>query len=183
MYHDQAFLSVKPATEWEQELMAALTWSHQVSALQKEALIGMQAQTILHSMYIKDIRGQLQGKEEKKKKGMQTSRINMDRWAKVLAQDQVFEAVQESQSAQDTAKEASSKSKRKDAKERYLEAMEVWKVWEMDRKAQNGEVKARSAQVGEGSQKLGHWEGQCISWPLEAQLEQAQHAFHGEGPS
>ena len=120
--------------------MTALTRSHQVAALQKEALIGMQAQTILHSMYIEDIRGQLQGKEEKKKKGMQTSRINMDGRAKVLTQDQVFEAVQESQAAQDAAKEAS--SKRKDAKERYLEAMEVWKVREMDRKARNGEVKA-----------------------------------------
>jgi hypothetical protein len=41
-------------------------------------MIRMQAQTILHSMYIEDIRGQLQGKEEKKKKGIQTSRINMD---------------------------------------------------------------------------------------------------------
>ena len=160
-YHDQALLSLEPSTEREQELMTALTRSHQVAALQKEALIGMQAQTILHSMYIKDIRGQLQGKEEKKKKGMQTSRINMDGQAKVLTQDQVFEAVQESQAAQDAAKEAS--SKRKDAKERYLEAMEVWKVREMDRKARNGEVKAgwvkevKNWGVEKDSAKTDHW--------------------------
>jgi hypothetical protein len=114
--------------------------SHQVAALQKEVMIRMQAQTILHSMYIEDIRGQLQGKEEKKKKGIQTSRINMDGRAKVLTQDEVFEAVWNSQAAQDAAKEAS--SKRKDTKERYSEAMEVWRVREMDRKARNGEVKA-----------------------------------------
>jgi hypothetical protein len=103
-------------------------------------MIGMQAQTILHSMYVEDIRGQLQGKEEKKRKGAQIGRINMDGRAKVLMQDEVFEAVQESHTAHDAAKEAF--SKRKDAKAKYLEAMEVWKVREMDQKAQNVEVKA-----------------------------------------
>ena len=49
-----------------------------MATLQKDAIIGMQAQSILHSMYIEDIRGQLQGKEEKKKNGTQTGRINMD---------------------------------------------------------------------------------------------------------
>ena len=111
-----------------------------MATLQKDAIIGMQAQSILHSMYIEDIRGQLQGKEEKKKNGTQTGRINMDGRAKVLTQDEVFEAVRESHAAHDAAKEAS--SKRKDAKARYLEAMEVWKVREMDWKARNAEVKA-----------------------------------------
>jgi hypothetical protein len=75
---DKALLSHKPTTSCEQELMAALKWSHHVVALQKDAMIGMQAQTILHSMYVEDIRGQLQGKEEKKRKGAQIGRINMD---------------------------------------------------------------------------------------------------------
>ncbi|KAF8256637.1 hypothetical protein EI94DRAFT_1641876, partial [Lactarius quietus] len=119
----------------------ALEQSHQVVALQKEAMIGMQAQTILQSMYVEDIRGQLQGKEERMKKRAQTGRINMDEREKVLTQDEVFEAMQKSQAAHDAAKEAS--SKRKDAKERYSEALEVWKVRKMDRKAQNGEAKAR----------------------------------------
>ncbi|KAF8261090.1 hypothetical protein EI94DRAFT_1705808 [Lactarius quietus] len=123
---DNNLLSLKPATEQEQELIAALEWSHQVVALQKEAMIRMQAQTILQSMYVKDIRGQLQGKEERMKKRAQTGRINMDGRAKVLMQDEVFKAVQKSQAAHDATKEAS--SKRKDANERYSEAMEVWKA-------------------------------------------------------
>ncbi|KAF8259253.1 hypothetical protein EI94DRAFT_1616693 [Lactarius quietus] len=120
--HDN-LLSLKPATEQERELIAALEQSHRVVALQKEAMIGMQVQTILQSMYI------------------DVTRINMDGRAKVLTQDEVFKAVQKSQAAHDATKEAS--SKRKDAKERYSEAMEVWKVREMDRKAQNGEAKSR----------------------------------------
>ncbi|KAF8256848.1 hypothetical protein EI94DRAFT_1848315 [Lactarius quietus] len=92
-------------------------------------MIGMQVQTILQSMYVKDIRGQLQGKEERMKMRAQTGRINMVGRAKVLTQDEVFKAMQKSQVAHDATKEAS--SKRKDAKERYSEAME------------NGEAKAR----------------------------------------
>ncbi|KAF8269102.1 hypothetical protein EI94DRAFT_1533840, partial [Lactarius quietus] len=104
----------------------ALEQSHQVVALQKEAMIRMQAQTILQLMYVEDIRGQLQGKEERMKKRAQTGRINMDGRAKVLMQDEVFEAMQKSQAAHDATMEAS--SKRKDAKERYSEAIEVWKA-------------------------------------------------------
>ncbi|KAH8982739.1 hypothetical protein EDB86DRAFT_3050740 [Lactarius hatsudake] len=141
IHRHEALLSAEPTTERERELMAALQQSRQVVALQKDVMIGMQAQTILHSMYIEDARGQLQGKEEKKKKGAQTGRINMDGRAKILTQDEVFAAVQESHAAHDAAKEAS--SKRKNAKEKYSEAMEVWRVREMDRKERNSRAKAR----------------------------------------
>jgi hypothetical protein len=78
----------------------------------------------------------------------------------VLTQDEVFEAVRKSQAAQDAAKEAS--SKRKDAKERYSEAMEVWRVREMDRKAQNGEVKAG-------------WVREVKKWGLEKESAKNDH--------
>jgi hypothetical protein len=123
IHHNGALLSLEPATEREGELMAELRKSQQVITLQKDVMIGMQAQRVLHSLYIEDVRGQLQGKEEKKKKGAQIGRINMDGRAKVLTQDEVFEVVQESQAAHDATKVAS--LKRKDAKERYSEAMEV----------------------------------------------------------
>lgn len=102
--------------------------------------MGMQAQTVLHSMYVEDMRGQLQGKEEKKAQAKKKGKINMDGRAKILTQDTIFNMVKEAQEAKDAAKEAA--LKRKDAKSKYSEAMEVWKVREMDRKERNGALKA-----------------------------------------
>jgi hypothetical protein len=79
----------------------------------------------------------------------------------VLTQDEVFEAVQESHAAHDAAKEAS--SKRKDAKAKYLEAMEVWKVREMDWKAQNIEVKAG-------------WVKEVENWGIEREAAMLRHS-------
>jgi len=92
-------------------------------------------------MYVEDVRGQLQGQEEKRRKAGKTGRLPKGNGkAKVLTQDDFFEEVQAMHQAHDAAKEAS--LKRKDAKEQYKEATEVWKVRNADRLERNDRVRA-----------------------------------------
>jgi hypothetical protein len=50
-------------------------------------MVGMQAQTVLQSMYLEGVQGQLQAQEDKKTKKRKTGKINMDGRAKILTQD------------------------------------------------------------------------------------------------
>lgn len=122
-------------------LIAALEVSHQRNGHQKDAMTGMQAQGLLQAAYVKDVHGQLQSQEEKRNQGKKKGRIqvNTNGKSKILTQDDIFKAVVEGQVAQDAAKEAS--LRRKDAKERYLDAVGVWKVRQMDRKERNAVCK------------------------------------------
>jgi len=127
---DAMLLDVKPSNEFEAQLQAALHTSNMVVAMQKQVMAGMQAQTVLQSMYLEGVQGQLQAQEEKKIKKRKTGKINMDGWAKILTQDNIIEGMKEWQDGQDKAvEEATSKKK---AKEQYNLAMDVWKVREMD---------------------------------------------------
>jgi hypothetical protein len=141
LHQHDALLEKEPATENEKLLIAALRESQQTNTTQKVIIMKMQAETILQCTYVEDIRGQLQGQEEKKSKASQTGRLlKGDGKARVLTQDEFFEGVQAMHEARDAAKEAS--SKRKDAKERYKEAAEAWKVRNKDRLERNTVVKA-----------------------------------------
>ena len=132
-------LDLNPSTEYEAKLQEALHASNKVIAMQKQVMAGMQAQTVLQSMYLEGMRGQLQAQEDKKTKRRKTGKINMDGWAKILTQDDIIEGVKEWQDSQDKAdKEAVSKKK---ARDQYNLAMGVWKVWEMDQKEQNAKLK------------------------------------------
>jgi hypothetical protein len=95
---------------------------------------------VLHAVYVEDLRGQLQGKEEKKAQGKNKGRINTDGQPKILTQDKIFNAVVKAHEERDAAKEAT--TKRKDAKTKYVEAVAVWKVREMDRKERNSALKS-----------------------------------------
>ena len=57
---------------------------------------------------VQGVTGQLQGQEEKEAKGAQTGQLPVlkDGKAKVLTQDEIFEAVKASHAAQDAVKEA-----------------------------------------------------------------------------
>ena len=81
----------EPQTEHEKQLLLDLENSKCVISLQKDIMIGMQAQTILQAMYVEDIHGQLQGNEEKMAKAKNKGKLNMDGQAKILTQDQIFE--------------------------------------------------------------------------------------------
>ena len=129
-------------TEREKLLMTALRESQEAYAAQKVVITKMQAETILQCTYVEDIRGQLQGQEDKKSKAGQIGRLpKADGKAKVLTQDEFFEKVQAVHEARDAAKEAS--SKKKDAKERYKESKEVWKVRNSDRLERNEGIRER----------------------------------------
>ena len=133
-------LETVPTTKLEQNLQEALHASNMIVDAQKRVMQGMQAQTILHSMYLESMRGQLQGQEEKKLKKRKTGKINMDGWAKLLTQLNVIAGVKEWQDGQDKAVEEA--TAKKTAKEKYNEAMDIWKVHEMDRKGWNADLKS-----------------------------------------
>ncbi|KAF8059865.1 hypothetical protein FPV67DRAFT_1424886 [Lyophyllum atratum] len=140
---DQDLLDTIPETENERRLMAALGRRNNQISLQKQIIRGQQAQTILHSAHVEDLRGQLQGKEERKARGNDRGKINMDGQPKILTQDQIFNCVAKSQQDRNAAKDAA--IKRKSAKTRYAEAIGIWKVREMDRKKKNDAQKAEWA--------------------------------------
>jgi hypothetical protein len=139
---DTTILDAEPITELEAKLQEALRTSNMIIEAQKKIMGGMQAQTVLQSMYLEGVRGQLQGQEVKEaKKKRKTGKINMDGQAKVLTQDDIIEGVQEWQDGQDKA--VADAATKKQAKEKYTAAMDIWKVREIDRKQRNGTLKSR----------------------------------------
>src|ERR1700761_474185 len=66
--HDTNLLEIQPCTQYEVQLQDALRASNDVITLQKQVMAGMQAQTVLQSMYLQGVQGQLQAQEERKKK-------------------------------------------------------------------------------------------------------------------
>ena len=137
---DTAILDALPSTELEAKLQEALRASNATVMAQKKLMQGLQAQTVLHSMYLEGVRGQLQAQEEKKLKKRKTGKINMDGRAKILTQDDIVAGVREWQDSQDKAVEEAAVKKK--AREKYAAAMEIWKVRETDRKAQNTILKS-----------------------------------------
>lgn len=157
---DAMLLDVEPSTEHEAKLQEALRASNKILALQNQMMVGMQAQTVLQSMYLEGVQGQLQAQEDKKTKKRKTGKINMDGRAKILTQDDIIEGVKEWQDGQDKAiEEAASKKK---AKEQYNLAMDVWKVREMDRKEHNAELKSK-------------WEEEVRKWCIERDDAKRDH--------
>jgi hypothetical protein len=145
-------LDTAPSTDLEAKLQEALRASNAMVEAQKKVMQGMQAQTILHSMYLEGVRGQLQAQEEKKLKKRKTGKINMDGRAKILTQDDIVTGVQEWQDGQDKAVEEAAVKKK--AREKYTAAMEIWKVRGMDRKERNAVLK-------------GGWDKDVKKWTVE----------------
>jgi hypothetical protein len=149
---DMKLLEIEPKTTHEVQLQAALQVSNDVITLQKQVMAGMQAQTVLQSMYLEGVQGQLQAQEEKKLKKRKTRKINMDGRAKILMQDDIIDGVKEWQDCQDKAvEEAASKKK---AREQYSMAMDTWKLQELSRKERNMQLK-------------GGWEDEVKRWNAE----------------
>jgi hypothetical protein len=148
---DAMLLDVAPSTKHEANLREALHVSNNFLMLQKQVMAGMQAHTVLQLMYLEGVWGQLQAQEGGKVKKRKMGKINMDGWAKILTQDDIVEGVKVWQDGQDKAVEAAVKKK---AKEQYNLAMDVWKVWEMDQKEHNTELK-------------GKWEDEVRKWGIE----------------
>jgi len=137
---DTLVLDTVPTTDLERNLQEVLRASNMIVDAQKRVMQGMQAQTILHSMYLESVRGQLQAQEEKKSKKRKTSKINMDGRVKILTQLDIIAGVKEWQDGQD--KVAEDAAVKKKAKEKYNEAMDIWKVREMDQKGWNADLKS-----------------------------------------
>jgi hypothetical protein len=88
-------LDANPSTELEAKLQAALCASNAAVEAQKQVIGGMQAQTVLQSMYLEGVRGQLQTQEVKKSKKRKTGKINMDGQAKILTQANIVKGVKQ----------------------------------------------------------------------------------------
>ncbi|KAK2459587.1 hypothetical protein APHAL10511_008397 [Amanita phalloides] len=141
-----------PSTDLEVKLQEALRASNAMVEAQKKVMQGMQAQTVLHSIYLEGMWGQLQAQEEKKSKKRKTGKINMDGQAKILTQDDIVAGVQEWQDSRDKAVEEATVKKK--VREKYTAAMEIWKVQGMDRKERNVVLK-------------GGWDKDVKKWTVE----------------
>ena len=75
---DTMILDAEPSTELEAKLQEALCTSNAIIEAQKKIMGGMQAQTVLQSIYLEGVQGQLQAQEVKKAKKRKTGKINMD---------------------------------------------------------------------------------------------------------
>ena len=159
--YNATIFDTKPTTEYEAQLQEVLRAKNKVITLQKQMMVGMQAQTVLQSMYLEGIRGQLQAQEEKKSKKQKTGKINMDGRAKILTQDSIIEGVKEWQDHEDKVVEET--ASRKKVKEQYNAAMNIWKVRELDWKEQNVQIK-------------GGWEDEVRRWGVER--DDAKHNRH-----
>lgn len=153
-------LNVEPSTEHEAKLQEALRTSNKILTLQNQAMVGMQAQTVLQSMYLEGVQGQLQAQEDKKTKKRKTGKINMNGRAKILTQDDIIAGVKEWQDGQDKAVEEAALKKK--AKEQYNLVMDVWKVQEMDRKECKAKLKGR-------------WEDKVKEWGIERNNAKCDH--------
>ncbi|KAJ4488691.1 hypothetical protein C8J55DRAFT_377351, partial [Lentinula edodes] len=87
-------LAHKPKTEYEAQLQAALLRSNNQINLQNETLRAMQAQNILQNWYAKEIRGQLEYKEEKAN-AKKSTRLHVDGRAKLLTSDEFTTLVEQ----------------------------------------------------------------------------------------
>ena len=76
----------------------------------------------------------------------------MDGCTKILTQDSIIEGVKEWQDHEDKVVEET--ASRKKVKEQYNAAMNVWKVWELDRKEWNVQIK-------------GGWKDEVRRWGVE----------------
>jgi hypothetical protein len=161
---DMKLLDVEPRTMHEGQLQAALQASNDVITLQKQVMAGMQAQTVLQSMYLEGVQGQLQAQEEKKLKKRKTGKINMDGRAKILTQDDIIDGVKEWQDCQDKAVEDAASKKK--AREQYSMAIDAWKLQELSRKERNGQLK-------------GGWEEEVKRWIVERDRAKLDHRKPG----
>jgi hypothetical protein len=119
-------------------------------ALQKQVLVGFQAQTVLQDMYVSKVRRQLETQE--KKKGKKAGKVNMDGKAKLLTQDDIMASVQEYEKARDDATVA--ETRKKVSRESYKGAVTIWKVRDDDRKSANRVLKQA-------------WEKEVQPWEIE----------------
>lgn len=101
-------------------------WNTQILT-QKHAICALQVQTILHSAYVEDLRGQLEGKEQKKAHAKDRGRINTD-GLQILTQDDIFNCVQQAHEHCDAIQNAAT---------RWKDAKSIWNVREADRKERN----------------------------------------------
>jgi hypothetical protein len=132
-------LDIEPTTVLEAQLQEALCTRNTTMEAQKEVMAEMQAQTVLQSMYLEGVRGQLQTQQGTKSKRRKTSQIKMDGRCKVLTQADIIGGVKEWEDDQEKAVEEA--TVRKKAKEKYAAAMDIWKVRKMDRKERNALLK------------------------------------------
>jgi hypothetical protein len=161
---DTMILEALPSTELESKLQMALRTSNAIVEAQKRVMMGMQAQTVLQSVYLENVRGQLQAQELKGSKKAKTGKINMDGRAKVLTQDDIVAGVKEWQVGQDKAVENAAVKKK--AKEKYTAAMDIWKVREIDRKERNAVLKSR-------------WDEDVKRWIVEREIAKNGHRKPG----
>ncbi|KAJ3885936.1 hypothetical protein GG344DRAFT_58369 [Lentinula edodes] len=159
---DAQLLAHKPKTEYEAQLQAALLRSNNQINLQNETLRAMQAQNILQNWYAKEIRGQLEYKEEKAN-AKKSTRLHVDGRAKLLTSDEFTTLVE--QASTKKAEEAAELSRKRDARvtanARLATAMIQY----------DADVKSVE---GKNEQTIAEWEASVQEWEVERDLARTE---------
>ncbi|KAJ3911200.1 hypothetical protein F5877DRAFT_15155, partial [Lentinula edodes] len=145
-------LARKPMTEYEAQLQAALLRSNNQVNLQNEWMMSMQAQNVLQDWYAREVRGQLEYKEEKAST-KKSARLHVDGRAKLLTSNEFTSLVEQANTkkAEETAELARKRDARVTANQRLATAMIRY----------NAEVKGIEEK---NEQTLKEWEASVQEW-------------------
>ncbi|KAJ7118094.1 hypothetical protein C8R44DRAFT_589743, partial [Mycena epipterygia] len=173
--HHQELLDMEPLTEHECLLQNTLRETEARDRGWKEAMLGMQAMSVLQGMYADRAHSQLQAQEEKKNKKKQMGALG-DGMPKLLTGDKFYNAVvANDESVARQAVEAAEKSTRR---AQYAREIAKWKKKEEARKVQNDVKRGKhQARVRDWEQERdsAKTEGRRPGWtkPKLGQLEKA----------
>ncbi|KAJ3885484.1 hypothetical protein GG344DRAFT_20858, partial [Lentinula edodes] len=161
-------LARKPMTEYEAQLQAALLRSNNQVNLQNEWMMSMQAQNVLQDWYAREVRGQLEYKEEKAST-KKSARLHVDGRAKLLTSNEFTSLVEQANTkkAEETAELARKTDARVTANQRLATAMIRY----------DAEVKGIEEK---NEQTLKEWEASVQEWEKEqdiARTEQRKPAW------
>ncbi|KAJ3884464.1 hypothetical protein GG344DRAFT_11403, partial [Lentinula edodes] len=159
---DTQLLAHKPKTEYEAQLQVALLCSNNQINLQNETLRVMQAQNILQNWYAKEIRGQLEYKEEKANTKKSTC-LHIDGCAKLLTSDECTTLVE--QASTKKAEEAAELSRKRDARVTVNARLATAMI------RYDADVKSVE---GKNEQTLAEWEASVQEWEVERDLARTE---------
>ncbi|KAH7875218.1 hypothetical protein C8R41DRAFT_738750, partial [Lentinula lateritia] len=155
-------LARKPMTEYEAQLQAALLRSNNQLNLQNEWMMSMQAQNVLQDWYAREVRGQLEYKEEKAST-KKSARLHVDGRAKLLTSNEFTSLVEQANTkkAEETAELARKRDARVTANQRLATAMIRY----------DAEVKGIEEK---NEQTLKEWEASVQEWEKERDIARTE---------
>ena len=137
--HRQDIFDDEPKTEREVALIAALQEAEERDAWRKQAMIGMQATTILQGMYVAKVQGHLEEHELRAGRKKSGNRLFGDGYGKLLSGDEFYNSAVEFE--EQAKQKTTEKVERARKREEHATVVAEWKKNEAERKVRNEEVR------------------------------------------